>query len=90
MSRASLFRTFRKANGKDSGQVTQMLLRRRARQIATLEQFEDIMRKATHPERVRNMLEPLLRPNLPCCVAVETSHTLGCPTQRADRKGTVQ
>ena len=89
MSRVSPFRSFRKANGKDAEAVTQMLLRRRARHISTREQFEDIIRKATHPERVRNMLEPLLRPNLPCCAA-ESRHTLGCPVMRAKRTGTVQ
>ena len=89
MSHHALFRSFRKANGKDSDAVTQMLLRRRARHISTREQFEDIIRKATHPERVRNMLEPLLRPNLPCCAA-ESRHTLGCQVMRAKRTGTVQ
>ena len=89
MSRVSPFRTFKKANGRDPDMVTQMLLRRRARQIATLEQFEDIVRIATHPDRVRAMLGPLLRPNLPCCVA-ESGHTIGCPVARAERAGTVQ
>ena len=90
MSRAAIFRPFRKANGHEPDTVTQMLLRKRARQIATREQFEAIVKKATHPERVRTMLEPLLRPNLPCCVAVEGRHTLGCPVMRAERTGTVQ
>ena len=81
MSRVSPFRTFKNANGKDSEAVTQMMLRRRARQIATLEQFEDIVRKATHSERVRALLEPLLRPNLPCCLmAAKGEHTDGCPS----------
>lgn len=78
MSRTSPFRTFRKANGKEPDTLTMRLLRKRARQIATREQFEDIVATARHPKEVRALLEPLLRPNLPCCASPD-AHTDSCP-----------
>jgi len=86
MSRTSPFKTFtpRRVNGRESRDMTQLLLRQRARQIETREQFEAIVAQAQHPHEVRRLLEPLLRPNLPCCLPAsedDQSHTTGCPAQ---------
>ena len=58
-----------------------MMLRSRAQHIETQEQFEAIVAKATHPERVRRMLEPMLKKGLPCCASAwRQEHTEGCPS----------
>ena len=88
MSRTSPFKTFtpRRVNGRESDHVTRLLLRRRARQIESREHFERIVAQAQHPDRVRQLLEPLLRPNLPCCLptATDEPHTEGCPTRKEE------
>ena len=79
----------RRFNGRTSHPMTMRLLRHRARQIQTREQFEAILATATHPVEIRRMLEPLLAPDLRCCDAarltpadaVALSHTFGCPTR---------
>lgn len=63
--------------------MTRRLLRMRASHISTREQFEQIIAQAVHPVEVRRLLEPLLRPNLPCCAQADGAHTEGCPD--ADR-----
>lgn len=55
-------------------------------EIATRAQFERVI-AASHPDhrmRMRAILEPMLRPNLPCCgtYAVKKLHAGGCPTRR--------
>lgn len=91
MSRTTPYKTLtlHRVNGRESAALVRILLRQRARRIATREQFERIVAKAPHPDGVRRILEPLLRPNLPCCggplrVAdgvLVRSHTHGCPTR---------
>lgn len=89
MSATSPFRTFRKkVNGQESGAAIQMMLRSRAQRIETLEQFERIVAQATHPERVRRLLEPMLKKGLPCCAMVwRNEHTDGCPTRTMEATG---
>ena len=94
MSRVTPFRQLnnRRVNGKTSHAITLRLLRHRARQIESREQFERIVAQAKHQAEVRRLMEPMLRPNLPCCTGpVDTtapypygpmkSHTHGCPTR---------
>lgn len=85
MSRTSPFKTLtlHRVNGRESPPMTRILLRQRARQIETREQFEAIVAQAAHPQAVRRLLEPLLRQNLPCCqhaLLGRTDHTADCPT----------
>ena len=91
MSRVTPFKSVvnRKVNGRESAAMTRLLLRNRARRIESREHFERIVAQAPHPEAVRRLLEPLLRPNLPCCGGPlrkadglwVRSHTHGCPTR---------
>lgn len=83
MGRVTPFRQLnnRRVNGKTSHAMTMRLLRHRARLIESQEQFEAILAQATHPAEVRRLMEPMLQPNLPCCVpTVPRLHTEGCPT----------
>lgn len=57
--------------GFRGGKATKTMtrLQMRAREIDTLQQFEEIIAKA-HPDTrgsIRKLLEPWLRPGLPCC-----------------------
>ena len=86
MSRTSPFKPIanRKVNGHESAAMTRLLLRNRARRIESREHFERIVAQATHPTEVRRLLEPLLRPNLPCCRPASEDdqlHTEGCPNR---------
>lgn len=54
-------------------------LRKKAREIATLQQFEEIIH-AAHPDSrgpMRRLLEPLLAPNLPCCGQAMLAQRMG-------------
>lgn len=86
MGAVTLFKSFKprgRVNGTESDVMTRRLLRMRARQIETQQQFEQIIAQAIHPKEVRAMLEPLLRPNLPCCAQADGVHIEGCPEARA-------
>ena len=86
MSRTSPFKTLTPslANGRESAAMVRILLRQRARRIESREHFERIVAQASHPTEVRRLLEPLLRPNLPCCRPSSEDdqlHTEGCPNR---------
>ena len=88
MSAVSPFRTFRKkVNGHDSSTAIKVMLRKRAREIHSRQQFEAIIAQATHPGAVRALLEPLLRPDLPCCLMAPKGHTEGCPDRKMEQAG---
>lgn len=75
----------RRVNGRTSHAMTMRLLRYRARQITSREQFEAIVAQADHPAEVRRLMEPMLRPDLPCCVpTVPRLHADGCPSRRVE------
>lgn len=60
-------------------------LRRLADSIVTRAQLERILRTADHPAQVRDLLEPMLRPDLPCCAEYAVAgnrHATSCPTQK--------
>lgn len=76
---------------------TQVRLRARMAEVATLQQFEEIVAQAHKDDRgaIRKLLEPMLRPDLPCCgpcqlaeklvsqgKTVEFEHTSRCPTRK--------
>ena len=89
MSRVTPFKSIanRKMNGRESAQMTRLLLRNRARKIESREHFERIVAQAQHPTEVRRLLEPLLRRNLPCCLPAsedDQAHTEGCPTRKEE------
>lgn len=90
MSAVSPFKTFgrKKVNGKDSNAAIKLLLQKRAREIHSRQQFETIIAAAKHPGAVRALLEPLLRPDLPCCLmAGKGEHTDGCPNRTMEAVG---
>lgn len=55
-------------------------------QIATRAQFDRLLLQGAPETREarRKLMEPMLRPNLPCCgtYAVKGPHAAGCPTRR--------
>lgn len=72
-----------RANREHTG--TLRALARLAGTIATQTQFERLLRTAPHPERTRDLLEPMLNPNLPCCAEFALGgrrHATACPTQK--------
>lgn len=83
MSAVSPFRAIRKVNGAhSSADVSETRLQQAAKQITTREQLEDILKTARHPNRVRELLEPFLDKDLPCCASAwRGEHTKGCPVQ---------
>ena len=93
MSAVSPFRTFKakpRANGRQASAAIRRRLQQRARAIHSRQQFETIVGTATHPERVRALLEPLLRTGLPCCLmAAKGEHTEGCPQVQMDKDAVV-
>ena len=85
---SSPFKTFRPITEEERAHLehdaTLDRLRRLAVGIATREQFERIIATAAPDSRdsIRELLEPMLAKDLPCCSAVwSDDHTVTCPAR---------
>ncbi len=58
---------------------TNQRLRQQMREITTLQQFEEIVAQAheDHRGQIRKLLEPMLRPGLPCCGVALLAQKIG-------------
>lgn len=74
------FRSIKRPTPEQLAEETRRNLQQAAEAITSREHFAQILWKSTNPERLRELLEPLLRKNLPCCAeAWRGRHTQWCP-----------
>lgn len=77
---ARAFRSIKRPTPEQLVEETRRNLQKAADAITSREHFEQILWKSTNPERMRELLEPLLRKNLPCCAeSWRGQHTQFCP-----------
>ncbi|MGH9257364.1 MAG: hypothetical protein ACRD3C_22620 [Vicinamibacterales bacterium] len=91
MSATSPFKTFKALTDDEHRALVHEAnlerLARVAKEIETRRDFEDMVLLSEHPEAFRALVEPMLRPDLPCCGAEwNEAHQARCPRPLTDEQ----